>query len=128
MASTTSNSAKFRLYALAALFCLWLVAICFRLVYLQIFSYGDFARRATHQTQRSFDLSPKRGIIFDRAGRELAMSIQVDSAFAVPTEVPDLPNTISLIARITRDDPRVILADCRARRGVEALCEHVVLH
>ena len=116
MASTTSNSAKFRLYALAALFCLWLVAICFRLVYLQIFSYGDFARRATHQTQRSFDLSPKRGIIFDRAGRELAMSIQVDSAFAVPTEVPDLPNTISLIARITRDDPRVILADCRARK------------
>jgi cell division protein FtsI (penicillin-binding protein 3) len=116
MASTTSNNAKFRLYVLSGLFCLWLVAICFRLVYLQIFSYGDFARRATHQTQRSFDLSPKRGIIFDRAGRELAMSIQVDSAFAVPTEVPDLPNTISLIARITRDDPRVLLADCRARK------------
>jgi cell division protein FtsI (penicillin-binding protein 3) len=110
------KSPKFRLYALSVFFCLWLIAICFRLVYLQIFSYGDFARRATHQTQRSFDLSPKRGIIFDRAGRELAMSIQVDSAFAVPTEVPDLPNTISLIARITRDDPRVILADCRARK------------
>ncbi len=110
------KSPKFRLYALSGFLCLWLVAICFRLVYLQIFSYGDFARRATHQTQRSFDLSPKRGIIFDRAGRELAMSIQVDSAFAVPTEVPDLPNTISLIARITKDDPRVILADCRSRK------------
>ena len=33
------------------------------------------------------------------------MSIQVDSAFAVPTEIPDLANTISLIARITKDDP-----------------------
>jgi cell division protein FtsI (penicillin-binding protein 3) len=95
---------------------LWLVAICLRLVYLQIFCYGDFEHRAQHQQQRSFDLSPKRGIIFDRAGRELAMSIQVDSVFAVPTEIPDLPNTISLIARITRDDPRVLLADCRARK------------
>jgi hypothetical protein len=42
------------------------------------------------------------------------MSIQVDSAFIVPSEAPDLPNTISLIARITKDDPRVVLADCRA--------------
>src|SRR5260370_9622232 len=114
-ASTSSNDARFRLYALSGFLCLWLVAICLRLVYLQIFCYGDFEQRAQHQQQRSFDLSPKRGIIFDRAGRELAMSIQVDSAFAVPTEIPDLANTISLIARITRDDPRVLLADCRSR-------------
>jgi cell division protein FtsI (penicillin-binding protein 3) len=101
---------------LSGLLCLWLLAICLRLVYLQIFCYGDFQHRAQHQQQRSFDLSPKRGIIYDRAGRELAMSIQVDSVFAVPTEIPDLPNTISLITRITKDDPRVVLADCRAHK------------
>ena len=111
-----STGAKFRLYALSGFLCLWLVVICLRLVYLQIFCYGDFEHRAQHQQQRSFDLSPKRGVIYDRAGRELAMSIQVDSAFAVPTEIPDLASTISLIARITRDDPRVLLADCRARK------------
>jgi len=115
-AEKSSTGAKFRLYALSGFLCLWLVVICLRLVYLQIFCYGDFEHRAQHQQQRSFDLSPKRGVIFDRAGRELAMSIQVDSAFAVPTEIPDLANTISLIARITRDDPRVVLADCRARK------------
>jgi cell division protein FtsI (penicillin-binding protein 3) len=115
-ASTSSNGARFRLYALSGLLCLWLLAICFRLVYLQIFCYGDFERRAQHQQQRSFDLSPKRGVIYDRAGRELAMSIQVDSAFVVPSEAPDLANTISLIARITKDDPRVVLADCRAHK------------
>jgi cell division protein FtsI/penicillin-binding protein 2 len=115
-AEKTSTTAKFRLYALTGLLCVWLVAICVRLVYLQVFRYGDFQQRAQHQQQRSFDLSPKRGIIFDRAGRELAMSIQVDSAFAVPSEIPDLANTISLIARITRDDPRVLLADCSAHK------------
>ncbi|MFZ0796756.1 MAG: penicillin-binding protein [Terriglobales bacterium] len=115
-ASNSSNGARFRLYALSGLLCLWLLAICLRLVYLQIFCYGDFERRALHQQQRSFDLSPKRGVIYDRAGRELAMSIQVDSAFVVPSEAPDLANTISLIARITQDDARVVLADCGAHK------------
>src|SRR5271154_701424 len=115
-ASTSSNGAIFRLYVLSGLLCLWLLTICLRLVYLQIFCYGDFERRAQHQQQRSFDLSAKRGVIFDRAGRELAMSIQVDSAFVVPSEAPDLANTISLITRITKDDPRVVLADCRAHK------------
>jgi len=115
-ASTSSNGARFRLYALSGLLCLWLLTICLRLVYLQIFCYGDFERRAQHQQQRSFDLSPKRGVIYDRAGRELAMSIQVDSAFVVPSEAPDLSNTISLITRITKDDPRAVLADCRAHK------------
>src|ERR1700720_304061 len=115
-ASAPSNSGRFRLYTLSGLFCLWLLAICLRLVYLQIFCYGDFERRAQRQQQRSFDLSPKRGIIYDRAGRELAMSIQVDSAFVVPSEAPDLPNIVSLIARITKEDPRVVLADCRSHK------------
>ncbi|HKB98047.1 MAG TPA: penicillin-binding transpeptidase domain-containing protein [Terriglobales bacterium] len=115
-ASTSSNGARIRLYALSGLLCLWLLTICLRLVYLQIFCYGDFERRAQHQQQRSFDLSAKRGVIYDRAGRELAMSIQVDSAFVVPSEAPDLPNTVSLITRITKDDPRVVLADCRAHK------------
>ncbi len=115
-ASTSSNGARFRLYVLSGLLCLWLLAICLRLVYLQIFCYGDFERRAQRQQQRSFDLSPKRGVIYDRAGRELAMSIQVDSAFVVPSEAPDLANAVSLITRITNDDPRVVLADCSAHK------------
>jgi cell division protein FtsI (penicillin-binding protein 3) len=117
MAGTTqSNDSRFRLYTLCGLLCFWLLAICLRLVYLQIFCYGDFERRAQHQQQRSFDLSPKRGVIYDRAGRELAMSIQVDSVFVVPSETPDLANTINLTTRITKDDPRVVLADCHAHK------------
>ena len=112
----TNPTTKIRIYALSGLLLFWVVAICLRLVYLQIFCYGDFQHRAQHQQQRIFDLSPKRGIIYDRAGRELAMSIQVDSAFVVPTETPDLANTISLVSRITGDDPRVLLADCRAHK------------
>lgn len=105
-----------RLYLLGAMLFLWCVAICGRLVYLQIFSYGRFVKQAGHQQQRAIPLAAKRGIIYDRAGRELAMSVLVDSAFAVPTEVKDLPTAISLITRITGEDANVVLADCRAHK------------
>jgi cell division protein FtsI (penicillin-binding protein 3) len=105
-----------RLYLLGAMLFLWCVSICGRLVYLQIFSYGRFVKQAGHQQQRAIPLAAKRGIIYDRAGRELAMSVLVDSAFAVPTEVKDLPTAISLITRITGEDANVVLADCRAHK------------
>ncbi|HWY22117.1 MAG TPA: penicillin-binding transpeptidase domain-containing protein [Candidatus Acidoferrum sp.] len=102
-----------RLYLLGAMLLFWCVAICGRLVYLQIFRYGSFVKQAEHQQQRAIPLSAKRGVIYDRAGKELAMSVLVDSAFAVPSEVKDLPTAVSLITRITGDDHNVVLADCR---------------
>src|SRR5260370_17948845 len=45
------------------------------------------------------------------------MSISVDSVFAVPTEMPNPASTISLIARITKQDPRELLARCQAARS-----------
>jgi cell division protein FtsI (penicillin-binding protein 3) len=95
---------------------LWCVAICGRLVYLQVFSYGKFVKQAGHQQQRAIPLAAKRGVIYDRAGHELAMSVMVDSAFAVPTEVKDLPTAVALITRITGEDSNVVLADCRAHK------------
>ena len=40
------------------------------------------------------------------------MSIVVDSVFAVPSDIPDLANTMALISRITKADPRELLAKC----------------
>ncbi|MGH9503906.1 MAG: penicillin-binding protein [Terriglobales bacterium] len=114
--NTPRNSANKRLYLLGAILVLWAGAICLRLVYLQIFRYGDFEQKAQRQQQRTTEVAAKRGIIYDRAGRELAMSISVDSVFAVPADIPDLAGTISLVARITRADPRELLAKCKAAR------------
>src|SRR5258707_3258276 len=101
-----------RLYLLGAMLLFWCVAICGRLIYLQVFLYGGFVKQAEHQQQREIPLSAKRGVIFDRAGKELAMSVLVDSAFAVPTEIKDLPTAVDLITRITCDDRNVVVAAC----------------
>jgi len=114
--NSSRNTTNTRLYLLAGILVLWCGGICLRLVYLQIFRYGTFEQRAQHQQQRTVEVSARRGIIYDRAGRELAMSVSVDSAFAVPTEIPDLAGTISLISRITKTDPRELLAKCKAAK------------
>ncbi len=113
MATSPSPGKNSRLYLLGGMLLFWCVAICARLIYLQIFCYGSFAKQAEHQQQREIPLSAKRGVIYDRAGHELAMSVLVDSAFAVPSEVKDLPTAVSLITRITGEDHNVVFADCR---------------
>jgi cell division protein FtsI (penicillin-binding protein 3) len=113
----THSIANRRLYVLGALLAMWCFGICIRLTYLQIFRYGSFAERAQHQQQRTAELSPRRGVIYDRAGRELAMSISVDSVFAVPSEIPNLASAVSLVSHVTKADPRELLAKCKASKS-----------
>jgi cell division protein FtsI (penicillin-binding protein 3) len=82
-----------------------------------VFCYGEFAQRAQRQQQRTTEVAAKRGLIYERAGRELAMSMSVESVFAVPSDIPDLGNTMNLISRITKSDPRELLAKCHAARS-----------
>src|SRR5271156_827517 len=117
MSSVNSSLGKnSRLYLLGGMLLFWCLLICARLLYLQVFSYGKFVKMAGHQQQRAIPLTPKRGVIYDRAGHELAMSVLVNSAFAVPSEVKDLPTAVSLITRITGEDRNVVLADCRSHK------------
>lgn len=76
----------------------WMTAVTARLGYLQIVRYGEYFQRAQKQQQRSFEISPKRGPIYDRRGRELAVSIPMDSAFADPAEIKDAAMVARLLA------------------------------
>jgi len=112
--NTPRNPTNVRLYLLGAILVVWGFAICLRLIDLQILEYGKYEERAARQQSRTQEVAARRGVVYDRAGRELAMSISVDSAFAIPTQIPDLAETLSLIARITKADPRELLAKCKA--------------
>ncbi len=80
---------RIRLLIVAVLAVLWMGAVLTRLSYLQLFRYTEYLGRAQRQQQRIIEISPKRGVLYDRNLRELAMSISVDSLFAVPSEIAD---------------------------------------
>ncbi len=78
-----------RLLIVAGVALLWMTAVFGRLSYLQLVRHSDYLTRAQHQQQRTIDITPKRGAIYDRNMHPLAMSVPVESAFAIPTEIGD---------------------------------------
>ena len=83
------NRVQLRLLIIAACVVLWMTAVFGRLGYLQLFEHGDYLARAHRQQQRTIEITPKRGAIYDRNMHPLAMSTEVESAFAIPTELGD---------------------------------------
>src|SRR6185369_8134268 len=50
-------------------------------------------------------------------GHELAMSVSVDSIFAVPSEIPDQQSTAEVLAKVLATDADDVLARLRASRA-----------
>jgi cell division protein FtsI (penicillin-binding protein 3) len=115
-ASVTKTPTR-RLYFLAAMLFLWIGAICFRLVRLQVVKHDEFVQRAQRQQNRSIPVEPARGDIYDRNGYALAMSVDVDSVFAVPSEIHDQETTANLLGKVLDLDPHDIVARLQASRN-----------
>ncbi|MGD0956232.1 MAG: penicillin-binding transpeptidase domain-containing protein [Candidatus Acidiferrales bacterium] len=77
----------------------WMAVVAARLSYLQLFCYSEYLAKAQHQQQRIFEISPKRGTIYDRKGRELAVSLPMDSVFGDPAEISDVELVARLLSR-----------------------------
>ncbi len=115
-ASPPSTPTK-RLYILAILLLVWIGIICFRLFRLQVVKYGDFTARAQRQQNRTIPVEPRRGNIYDRNGYALAMSIDVDSVFAVPSEITDPELTATLLSKVLNIEPEEIIAHLQGNRN-----------
>lgn len=83
---------------IAGLIALWVLLIAARLYHLQVVRYEHYTGKAARQQQRVVTLDPPRGTIYDAQGRELAVSIQVDSAYAVPPEIADAASAARALA------------------------------
>ncbi|HEV2299494.1 MAG TPA: penicillin-binding transpeptidase domain-containing protein [Candidatus Acidoferrales bacterium] len=94
------RSPRFRFLLIFCLAVVWTGAVLARLTFLQLFSYQEYLTRANRQQERIIEISPMRGVIYDRNGRELAMSIPVDSCFADPDEISDPEMVARLLSRI----------------------------
>ena len=96
---------------------LWTSAVFCRLSYLQLFKHGEYLARAQRQQQRTIEITPKRGIIYDRNLRALAMSVPVKSAFAVPAEIADeslAARLLSSVLRVPQDVLETRMASSRS--------------
>jgi len=93
-----------RIFVLACIVVAGLAGVLSRLTQLQIFQYGDYLARAHRQQQRIVEVSPRRGVVYDRNLHELAMSIPEDSCFAIPAEISNPSLVAHLLSGILKMD------------------------
>jgi cell division protein FtsI (penicillin-binding protein 3) len=96
-----------RLIVAVSLLGLWALAIEFRLGYLQTVMRPELQARAESQHNRRPAAPAKRGDIVDRRGNVLAISVDADSVYAVPSELKDKEETVRRLCEA--------LDDCTAR-------------
>ncbi|MFI5338749.1 MAG: peptidoglycan D,D-transpeptidase FtsI family protein [Candidatus Methylomirabilales bacterium] len=99
-----------RIISIFLLLLLCLGGVAAKLFFLQIQQRDRLAQRATKQYQRRLPIVSRRGTIYDRTGRELAVSLKVSSIFAQPAAVEDRAATAKALAPILQQPARDILA------------------
>ena len=108
-----------RLALTVAILGAWMLAIVVRLYGVQINDHDRYADRAARQQQREVVLDAPRGTIYDVRGRELAVSIEVQSVAADASKIEDPEATaqqLSALLDLDRSTPR----DIDQTPGVEA--------
>ncbi len=94
-----------RFWVICFFFVAWSCLIGARLFQLQVARHHEFVERAQKQQQRTFEVAPRRGVLYDRNLHELAMTVQVDSIYAVPTEIDDRQTAAHALAAVVHTDP-----------------------
>jgi len=115
-AGSGQETAK-RLLIVAGIALLWAAAVLLRLGYLQLVRHGEYLARAMRQQQRTIEITPQRGVIYDRNMHPLAMSVGVKSAFAVPAEIKDESLAAQLLSGIVNVPQDVLEARFQSSRS-----------
>jgi len=89
-----------RLAVVLACAIIWGIAIGSKLIRLQVMEHDHLLVRAERQQQSAIPVTPKRGVIYDKNGNELARSIEVKSLYAAPGQIADPGATAARLATL----------------------------
>ena len=97
-----------RLVILVALSGVWLAAIGWRLLGLQVVDADRYRERAARQQRSEVVLNPKRGTIYDARGRTMAVSVEARTLYAETAKVRDPAALAAAIAPLVgRSEERI---------------------
>ncbi len=81
---------KIRIIFCSAILGLMFIFLIGRLYYIQIVQHAKFTEIKGKQYISTKNIEPKRGSIYDRGGKELAISVDVDSIYAIPCKIKNI--------------------------------------
>ncbi len=90
-------------------FAIGYAAVVYRLYALQVKDHAVLKEMAERQQKRTVKIVPKRGSIYDAEMRELAISVDTISVYAVPPRIQNKPAAAKALSGITGRNRREIL-------------------
>lgn len=91
------------------------VAVFFRLTDLMVLSHERLTAKANIQQLKKEDMQVRRGMIYDRKGRELGVNLEVESLYCDPDAITSPKNTASRLAKVMNKRPDAILTKFSSR-------------
>ena len=108
MAADSKKWLKFRLASILAIFLILFIALLSRAFQLQVLSGEKLKTLAQRQHITTLPIHSERGMIYDRNGEKLAMSVLADSVCADPTRITDQAKVSRQIAAILNLDSSAV--------------------
>ncbi|MDO8426161.1 MAG: penicillin-binding protein 2, partial [Deltaproteobacteria bacterium] len=91
-------SPKYRLYLVLVIFSVLFLAILARAFELQVLKSENLKKMAMRQHRKTVSVQSRRGDIYDRNLKELAVSIEVDSVFVQPSKIESPRQAVKVLS------------------------------
>lgn len=116
-----SNRTKKRLVIIFFVVSFFVFALILRLGYLQIVKGEELKKGALEQWTKGIDIKPKRGVIYDRNGKKMAMSISSYTVWSSPADIKNSKETAKVVAEILDMDEKEIYEKITKQQRVEKI-------
>ena len=107
---------KLRIIIIGAFFSFFFIIIGVKAMYLQVFRGSWLSQKAADQYEVSFKSSGKRGTIFDRNLREMAVSIDVMSIAAHPSQIEHPESAARSLSKALEIDRKVLAKKLNSKK------------
>jgi cell division protein FtsI (penicillin-binding protein 3) len=111
----TDKYTKLRVFLVGFVFIVLFAVIGAKAFHLQVYRSPWLAQKASRQYEQSLTASGKRGTVYDRNLREMAVTVDVASIAARPSEIKNLQSTSKALAKALKMDYRQIKQSLKSK-------------
>ncbi|MCF6466504.1 penicillin-binding transpeptidase domain-containing protein [Clostridium sp. Cult2] len=116
-----SNSSKKRLIFIFIVVIVVIFSLIVRLGYIQIATGEELKKGALEQWTKGIEIKSKRGIIYDRNGKKLAISVSSYTVWASPADITNPEETAKQVAEVLGMEEKVVYEKIIKKSNVEKI-------
>lgn len=107
---------RLRILITGGLLAVWAIVLLVRICFVQVVRHEAYLKRADDQQMSEEPIQPRRGVLYDRTGHRLAMSLERESVSVNPMLLKDPSVASEILAKFLHLDESKLAADLESLR------------